>query len=227
MPWVGTVPALPDWPYGLGVGKAVALLEGTRWAFVGAPGVPMPKTEHGVPTPNAPYDEGFVYKIDVELELPTSVVSPPESTPLWHGEFGDALAASMPFLLIGAPGVDRSTGRVYQYQIAETEDASSGEFGDAVAGQHEPVFVRTLEMPTPATELARAEARGSHFGSSMAIRGTRAIIGARGSDSYPGGSWKPSDNGYVFVFDLLSGNQTARLAPVDPHNEWQSACFWL
>lgn len=68
----------------------------------------------------------------------------------------------------------------------------------------------------PRRILSNSPRNGVHFGASVAIAGNRMIIGESGTDIYPAGVPTPEDNGYVYVFHLVSGALLKKLSPVNP-----------
>ncbi len=123
------------------------------------------------------------------------IVAPRPSTSAWFGSavaigsVGDAVV-----LAIGAPGEDtspelRSAGAVHLYARAPTDRTFS--------------FLATIRSPAPS--------RFAWFGSSLAIDGTRLVVGEpRGIAA--GGS-APTQAGAVWVFDLETVDPPRLLAP--------------
>jgi hypothetical protein len=68
----------------------------------------------------------------------------------------------------------------------------------------------------PRRILSNSPRNGAHFGASVAIAGNRMIIGESGTGIYPAGVPTPEDNGYVYVFHLVSGALLKKLSPVNP-----------
>jgi len=58
--------------------------------------------------------------------------------------------------------------------------------------------------------LASGGAQGDHFGSSVAVSGNTAVIGAEGDDNGNG-----FDSGSAYVFDATTGQQLFKLLPSD------------
>jgi len=109
-----------------------------------------------------------------------------KSNPAASHFFGQAVAASTRFLLVGEPGNgDAAAG------------AGAAHVFDAVTGR----YLRKL--------VAADAATGDQFGFSVALHGTRAIIGATGDSD------KGSGSGSAYVFDLLTGKQLFKLVAAD------------
>ena len=132
-------------------------------------------------------------RLDGTASVNAQVLVAPDPTA--NAAFGSALAASGNYLLVGAPGASFKRGSAYLYVGADAEVLALG---------------RQLDEP--------AALINSHFGCAVAISGSRAVVGARGPDSYPAGVWTAADNGYAYVFDLETGAQLARLSPVQGTN---------
>ena len=130
-------------------------------------------------------------------------------SPSANDAFGHAIAADGNYLVITAPGDQFSRGAAYLFTGANVDVLT---------------YSRKLNVPSLPVN--------SNFGSAVAISGTRAVIGARGGDTYPAGAWQSADNGYAYVYELSSGTQLARLSPVEGSNATLSTtpstgCFWF
>ncbi|MEM9079222.1 MAG: FG-GAP repeat protein [Verrucomicrobiota bacterium] len=136
-------------------------------------------------------DAGGVYLFD----RATGVEQTPILLPNTGGGaamFGEDLAASGNLLIVGAPGEDHS--------------------GDLDAGA---AYVFDLTTRSLVYRLEASDAdEGDVFGMSVAIDGTTAIVGAPKWEDDPANPGL--DYGAVYVFDLTTGNQTARLEDASP-----------
>jgi len=147
----------------------------------------------------APYDDlagedaGAVYLYDSTTGQPAepmAILVSPEPSPYNH--FGAAIDISGSLIVIGVPQNDmgaQNAGRAYVFSVA----------GGA------PVLVATLNNPAPAPD--------DTFGGSVAISGSRVLIGAHRDDA------SRTDSGTVYLYDLLSGTPsvpTAVLINPDP-----------
>ena len=159
-----------------------------QWAYVGAPG-------DGHSAVGNVVGAGSVHRLRLDGTPSINAQTLVAPDPTANAAFGSALAASGNYLLVGAPGASFERGSAYLYVGADAE----------VMG-----FGRQLNDPSGQV--------GAHFGSAVAILGTRAVVGARGIDSYPAGTWTSADNGYAYVFDLETGAQLARLSPAQGTN---------
>jgi len=154
--------------YGL-FGNSVAI-SGTR-VVVGAPA-------NNIPTNGA----GSAYVYDLASATPAlPVLTLTYPSPAAYDGFGKAVAISGTRVLVGAFGDDAggivNAGSAYLYDLAGSTPAV-------------PVF--TLSKPNPA--------QNEWFGASVAISGTRAVVGAWGDDT---GS---RDAGTAHVYDLTSAS---------------------
>ncbi len=144
----------------------------------------------------APYDnyfvsdEGSAYVYDLSSGTPTVPVATLNNpTPAGGDRFGYSVAISGTRVVVGAFGNDTAGS---DEGIAYVYDMSSGT---------PTVPVTTLNNPTPAG--------GDQFGYSVAISGTRVVVGTYKDDT--GGT----DAGSVYVYDLSSGTPTVPLATLN------------
>jgi hypothetical protein len=120
---------------------------------------------------------GSAYLYDLANGTPAiPVLTLNNPTPEAHDQFGFSVAITGTRIVVGAP-----------YDSTRADDAGSAYLYDAARGTPgAPLF----ELNEPSTSW------GDHFGSSVAIAGTRIVIGA--PDNYETG-------GSVYVYDLASG----------------------
>jgi hypothetical protein len=145
---------------------------------------------------------GAVYRVQVDRgSTPQLMVAPDSSVDAY---FGSAIATSdAGFALIGAPGkwfgLERAHGAAYLF--------------DGVAS-----FTRRF-VPLP-----QDRREGMHFGSSVALFAGRALVGARGPNTYS----RDAYNGNVFVFDVSSGAQLRILSPLSEATGLSAqGCYWF
>ena len=160
-----------------GFGQSVAVWD--THVVVGAPG----EYSGGLPVGSA-----YVYDLaSATPSVPVATLSNP--TPATFDNFGSSVAVSGTRVVIVAPYDDtgaRHTGCAYVYDLAS-------------ATPNTPVF--TLNNPTPAvTDL---------FGWSVAISGTRAVVGAPRDD--PG----VLDGGRAYLYDLAAATPTVPVATLN------------
>jgi hypothetical protein len=106
--------------------------------------------------------------------------------------FGSAVAATDQYLVIG---MESSLGRSGPAQAAFVYDAVNGNLLHTLTGN------------------VNTEGNGSRFGSSIAVEGNLAVIGAEFEHvDAPGGGTR-FNSGAAYVFDLTTGAQIARLVP--------------
>lgn len=126
---------------------------------------------------------GKVYVFDLESPTPTvPVMVVPNPAPALDDEFGSAVAVSGPHLVIGSwkddtVGVDAGDARVYDLSSASASTP-----------------VSSLTRPNPYEE--------DFFGASLAISGTRIVVGAPGADT------AADDGGAAYVYELNSATST-------------------
>ena len=194
-----------------------------RWAYIGACGHPVsvlsgPFGNETTIIPRAGAVHVVAVNVQGELSPPSPVATVNSPSPFAGAAFGSSMAISGVHLLIGAPGEGNAAltdlGAAYLFSLEASESS--------------PVFVRRLQ-PADAHSLARFLYK---FGCALAIYGDRAAIGARGSDSYPAGTWTSIANGFTYVFDLSTGVELARLEPVRGTNATSDApgdigTFWF
>ena len=81
-------------------------------------------------------------------------------------------------------------------------------------------------VPTLRRRLTASDAGSTpsqHFGCAIAMHNGRALIGSRGPDAIPAGAATYAGNGAVYLFDLVLGNQIAKIQPADN----MVGCFWF
>ena len=148
---------------------------------------------------------------------PSPVATVDSPSPFAGAAFGSSMAISGVHLLIGAPGEGNAAltdlGAAYLFSLEASESS--------------PVFVRRLQPADAHSSRALSTSLGA-----LAIYGDRAAIGARGSDSYPAGTWTSIANGFTYVFDLSTGVELARLELVRGTNATSDApgdigTFWF
>jgi len=158
-------------------GSSVAM-SGTQVA-VGAP-----RDNMGAP------DAGSAYVYDLSSGTPTIPVTTLNNPgPTADDNFGTSVAISGTRVVVGAIADNTgafSAGRAYVY------DLSSGT---------PTVPVVTLNNPSPVA--------GDYFGSSVAISGTRVVVGARLDDA------GATDAGSAYVYDLSSGTPAVPMATLN------------
>jgi len=129
---------------------------------------------------------GQVYVFDLSSATPkTPILTLADPAPVLNDEFGNAVAISGSRIVVGARYEDTgaiSTGSAYVF------DMSSGT---------PTVPVHILNNPSPAV--------GDTFGTSVAISGTRVIVGAPYDDT------GAVDAGSAYIYDLTSGTPTVPL----------------
>lgn len=198
-------------PTGAAIGAAVAATGNV--AIVGAPG----RTHTGLA------EAGCAYVIDIDRARTRRVLVAPDARE--YARLGGAVAITSEegagddrYVLIGAPtdpirpGESHGYGSVYVYAWRQAAGSD--------------VFSLHAKL-TPAV-TSWSILRDGHFGCSIAVHAQRAAIGARGPNEYPAGEATPAHNGFVYLFDLPSGRQLARLSPLEVHtHEPLSRCFWF
>ena len=124
-------------------------------------------------------DSGIAYVFDLSSATPTAaVVTLRNPTPTDGDNFGSTVAICGNLVVVGASGDDTGTayaGSAYVYDM-----------GSAAP----PVPVVTLHNPTPA--------EGDYYGSTVAISGTRVVVGASGDDT------GATNTGSAYVYDMSS-----------------------
>jgi FG-GAP repeat len=140
-----------------------------------------------------PYDDtgatnsGIAYLYDLSSSTPTVPIATLNNpTPAAEDQFGNTVTISGTRVVVGAWGDDTgatNAGTAYVY------DLSSGT---------PTVPVVTLSNPSPAS--------GDGFGCSVAISGTRVVVGASGDDT------EGANAGSAYVYDLGSGTPTVPVA---------------
>ena len=126
--------------------------------------------------------------------------------------FGGAIAMMQNnTILVSADRADRAeaatAGSVYVFVIAV--DAT---------GNRQVQYQQKLGASDPTDQ--------GHFGSAVATYGQRAVIGARGPD-FQAGQMTPSGNGAIYLFDVPTGQQVAKLMPVDAVGNGALGCLWF
>jgi hypothetical protein len=181
------------------VGCSAAVLD--NWAVVGACTASLFGAQQS----------GAVHSFQTSTRLGTGLVLPAIAQS--GARFGSTLAlaqhGSIGLLLVGAVGEDFERGKVhvFQFQLADSHIFS---------------YDFLLDL-TPATRTG-----GDHFGSALAVSGRRVAVGARGPNIYPAGWPQIADGGFVYLFDLLTGEQLAKIHPVDQATGGPLiGCFWF
>jgi len=131
-------------------------------------------------------DPGRAYVYDFASATPTApILTLTNPSTMGHGGFGSAVAISGTRVLVGVPQSAAGallSGSAYVYDLTSATPARP---------------VVTLTNPTPALE--------DYFGSSVAISGTRAVVGAARDDI------GTTDSGAAYVYDLAGGTPGAPL----------------
>lgn len=159
---------------------------------------------------------GVVHAFSVSTRSTSSVlVHPPIA--VGGARFGTSLAmAPTPsdsthgLLVVGSIGeqYERGSAYVFQFPVSSASDTFS--------------YDLLLQL---SAQDGRVE---DHFGSAVAISGRRAVIGAKGPFHYPAGQATIDGGGAVYVFDVLTGMQLAKLQPVDPATRVPLlGCYWF
>lgn len=155
-----------------------------------------------------------------------SYLEKPSSSTVGSDEFGDALAATSRWLLVGDP--DRYSSKVHIYDASRRKlrrtITSDYNFGQAIAVSEDlaligapnrysfegAAHVYQISTGRELFELRGSDAGREHrFGSSVAISGNYAIVGAYGSRRFKGS---------VYVFDIESGEELVKLTPEEDKN---------
>ena len=196
-PLADGVELVPSWPAlmpGDDFGASVAVEASGTWALVGAPGLS---------------GRGAAFLVSIEataqcahMSICSELVSPEPTT----GErFGSAVAFSGSTFVIGADGAKNDDnvpiGAAYSFTF---------DLNGAMTLAHK--FV-------PDDDPGRG--RDGHFGCSVATSADRAFVGARGRDQRPA-NIVAFDSGAVYVFDLTTGAQLAKVFPTDAYG-----CYWF
>lgn len=196
-------------------GEEVAL--GANYAVVGAPDASVAGAYSA--------GQAFVYSTSNQ-SLVASLTNP---SPAHQDEFGNAVAVSGQFVMVGAVG--QGSGRAYLYDMASADKSTpiatftnpntfnGNRFGSsiAMAGKYAVIGAESnyvgsfnggtayvydltaINKTTPIKTLDNpTSASNEYFGGSVALSGTRLVIGARGADT----------NGVAYIHDLalLPGN---------------------
>ncbi len=132
-------------------------------------------------------DSGSVYLFDITTGQQLSKITPVDG--LAFDWFGHALAIRGDTLIVGADGVDTngtSSGAAYLYDIFDSAN------------------------PSQITKLLASDGSSNDFfGLSVAINSTHAFVGSWGDDDLG------TDSGSVYVFDIPSGLQVAKVLASD------------
>jgi hypothetical protein len=135
-------------------------------------------------------DAGSAYVYDLSSGTPTVPVATLNNpAPANFDQFGTSVAISGTRVVVGARFDDTGavdTGSAYVYNLSSGTPT---------------VPIATLNNPGPAT--------GDVFGSSVAISGTRVVVGAPGDDT------GALDAGSAYVYDLSSGTPTVPVATLN------------
>lgn len=210
-----TVTALAPLRDGDAFGSSVALAH--EWAVVGATGYARADR-----FATAVVNEGAAFLVSATTGLTAAVLRAPLPDVHTDLSFGSAVAVQrMPgssgsqdetlVVVVGAEGATvvstRNRGAAYVYLVTV-----------ASSGFATPVLARTL--------VATGGRAHDHFGCAVAMRSTGvAVIGARGSDSYPAGIATADDGGAAYVIDALSGTLLAKLQPADSNGGGLVGCY--
>ena len=239
-PWEQTGPGQPLYSLKVkfpdsfdGAERGCTVVAHDRIAYIGACGEPvvalLPGSNESTWVPAA----GAVYRVRINVQgefapptaSPSAVLVSPQ--PFAGGRFGSAIAISGSYMLVGAPGegseVLQDLGAVYVFTLP----GGNGD-GEGDDERTPPTYVRRLQ-PSDADSYDRFLYK---FGCSIAISDGKVAIGARGSDSYPAGVWTSISNGFVYIYDLGSGAQLARVEPRKGSNATATApgdvgTFWF
>jgi hypothetical protein len=134
-------------------------------------------------------DAGSAYVYDLASATPTVPVATLNNpSPAAYDYFGSSVSISGTRVVVGTPGDDTvatGAGRSYVYDLASATPT---------------VPVATLNNPRPA---------GGGFGNSVAISGTRVVVGAPYDDTWA------TDAGSAYVFDLASATPTVPVATLN------------
>ena len=179
---------------------------------------------------NASY-AGAAFIVDLESGQPLAPKVYADS-PNDGARFGVALAISSGsgssvsgnLLLIGA---DRAMTRVYHATGGHTRKSTGAVYVYYLGGSTATGYTADAP-PALAYVLTPSDADDdAHFGCAIATHGSRAIIGARGPDSYSAGRMTVDGNGAAYIYDLTTGTRITRLAPSDPSTGMAyTGCFW-
>ena len=135
----------------------------------------------------AAFDAGSAYVFDLSSGTPTVPVAMLSSpVPDAGANFGNSVAMSGSLVVVGAYDYDAATpleGRAYVFDLNSATPT---------------VPVITLSKPSPLS--------GDKFGSSVAISGTRVVVGAYLDDT------GATDGGSAYVYDLTSGTPAVPVA---------------
>ncbi len=166
---------------------------GTNELFGYAVGISGRRIAIGVPgnPVNALASAGSVYVYDLDSAtpaMPVAVIDNP--APAIGDEFGHSVGISGPWMVAGSPYADqgaRDAGRAFSFRIDSATPS---------------VPVHLLNNPDPEPE--------DYHGSSIAISGTRVVIGAPETDS------GAEDSGSALVHELSSATAAVPAAILDP-----------
>ncbi len=132
----------------------------------------------GVPDKN---DEvGAVYSFDKDYQLEVAITAPPE--PEVGGRFGQSITAAGEGFIVGSPGADSGTGKVYFYREAAPEDASTIKVLRAEDGKKGDRFGTSVR-------LDHAGLLGAIIGAPGVAEGSGAVYLFRWEDTLT--SWNP------------------------------------
>ena len=167
-------------------GRSVAI-SGAR-VVVGTPG------DIGKGNPEGPFNDenentGAAYVYDVASATPTTPVASFDYPAQPGSRFGEAVAISGTRVAVSAPRLAQDAGAAYAYDMA---------------GATPETPIATLNNPRPAND-----ANDDRFGGSLAISGTRLVVGAHLDDTlaYQAGS--------VHIYDLTSATSATPVATLN------------
>jgi hypothetical protein len=140
----------------------------------------------------APYDNtethgGSAYVYDLASATPTVPVTTLDNpSPSGDDYFGSSVGISGTRVVVGAPDEGAYVGGAYVYDLVSATPA---------------VPVATLNNPNPEGSLGSGTWQFDHFGSSVAISGTRVVVGAPYENT-------ATDGGIAYVYELVSATPT-------------------
>lgn len=177
----------------------------------------------------------YVYDVNTGTELFKLTASDASKNAL----FGDSVAMNKNVIAVGAgseSGLGKKTGAVYLFdattgtelrKITATDPSDQDRLGETIAMNDSTLLASARDDENGNNsgsvyvyDLATGEQTGKllpedgqprdGFGTSISIMGNIAAVGARGEDE------ANTDAGAVYLFDLMTGSQIAKLVPSDP-----------